>query len=335
MIQHVIVLMQENRSFDTYFGTFPGADGIPMKHGVPTVCLPDTQLGHCIRPYHDPSLINQGGPHGSLPAVADVDGGKMDGFVSSVISCYEHATDQCRGIAAGPRSAGTDTVGWHDAREIPNYWFYAHRFVLQDHMFEGVSSWSLPAHLDMVSGWSATCADADPMSCKTDLGVPGGLRAGTGALPQLNGEVPYAYTDLTYLLHAARVSWGYFVSSGTQPDCPTGTMYCEPKLQYSATPDIWNPLPGFETVHADGQLANVQPSQNFFSDATKGTLPAVSWVVPNGANSEHPPASIANGQAWVTSVVNAVMNSPDWNSSAIFLSWDDWGGFYDHVHLQR
>jgi phospholipase C len=198
-------------------------------------------------------------------------------------------------------------------------------------MFEGVASWSLPAHLDMVSGWSATCADGDPMSCKTDLGVPGGLRAGAGALPQLNGEVPYAYTDLTYLLHAAGVSWGYFVSSGTQPDCPTGTMYCQPKLQFSATPDIWNPLPGFETVHADGQLANVQPSQNFFSNAAKGTLPAVSWVVPNGANSEHPPASIANGQAWVTSVVNAVMNSPDWNSSAIFLSWDDWGGFYDHV----
>jgi phospholipase C len=86
-IQHVVVIMQENRSFDSYFGTFPGADGIPMKHGVPTVCQPDPQTGTCVPPYHDPSLINQGGPHGSNAAVADIHGGKMDGFVSSVVGC--------------------------------------------------------------------------------------------------------------------------------------------------------------------------------------------------------------------------------------------------------
>src|SRR5215475_4101938 len=80
-IRHVVVIMQENRSFDSYFGTFPGADGIPMKNGVPTVCAPDPATGGCDRPYHDPSLINSGGPHNHVSALADVDGAAMDGFV--------------------------------------------------------------------------------------------------------------------------------------------------------------------------------------------------------------------------------------------------------------
>jgi phospholipase C len=205
-IQHVIVVMQENRSFDSYFGTFPGADGIPMSHGRPTVCLPDPRAHTCVRPYHDPSLVNHGGPHGEAPAVADIDGGRMDGFVTSVVGCFAHPDSPDCGGAAGAQGTGTDAVGWHDAREIPNYWAYADRFVLQDHMFEGVRSWSLPAHLDMVSGWSATCSSADPMSCRTDLGNPGGMPRVSGLGRKLNGATPYAWTDLTYLLHKAGAS---------------------------------------------------------------------------------------------------------------------------------
>ena len=80
-IRHVIIVMQENRSFDSYFGTFPGADGIPMKNGVPTVCIPDPATGGCDRPFHTVADVNGGGPHGHVNAVADIDGGKMDGFV--------------------------------------------------------------------------------------------------------------------------------------------------------------------------------------------------------------------------------------------------------------
>jgi phospholipase C len=129
----------------------------------------------------------------------------------------------------------------------------------------------------------------------------------------------------------AGVSWGYYVSPGTEPDCANGATTCVPKYQDSGTPNIWNPLPRFQTVHLDGQLANIQTASRFFVAAKAGTLPSVSWIVPNGRNSEHPPASIADGQAWVTKIINAVMQSPDWSSSAIFLSWDDWGGFYDNV----
>jgi phospholipase C len=101
--------------------------------------------------------------------------------------------------------------------------------------------------------------------------------------------------------------------------------------QNSATPGIWNPLPYFDTVRDDGQLGNIQPVDSFYAQAKAGTLPSVSWVVPSGEVSEHPPSPVSFGQSYVTSLVNAVMASPDWNSSAIFLSWDDWGGFYDHV----
>src|SRR5262245_46503591 len=79
-IEHVVVIMQENRSFDSYFGTYPGADGIPMQNGVPTVCVPDPKLGGCVRPYHDSLDKNLGGPHGASAAAADIDGGRMDGF---------------------------------------------------------------------------------------------------------------------------------------------------------------------------------------------------------------------------------------------------------------
>ena len=104
-----------------------------------------------------------------------------------------------------------------------------------------------------------------------------------------------------------------------------------PLIRTRGTPKLWDPLPEFTTVIQDEQLGNIKHHDDFFSAACAGTLPAVSWVIPNKRNSEHPPASIADGQAWVTSVVNVVMRSPDWKSSAIFVSWDDWAGFYDHV----
>ena len=121
-----------------------------------------------------------------------------------------------------------------------------------------------------------------------------------------------------------------------EPDCENdAALSCAPVRQNSTTPGIWNPLPYFDTVRNDGELTNVQSVTNFYAQAKQGTLPAVSWVVPSGAVSEHPPSSVSAGQSYVTSLVNAVMRSPDWSSSAIFVSWDDWGGFYDHVAPPR
>jgi phospholipase C len=142
----------------------------------------------------------------------------------------------------------------------------------------------------------------------------------------------YAWTDLTYLLHKSNVSWGYYVVNGTEPDCADdAAVSCAPVRQNARTPGIWNPLPYFDTVRENGQLGNIKSVDKFYAAAKDGTLPAVSWIAPSGPVSEHPPALVSAGQSFVTSLVNAVMRSPEWSSTAIFLSWDDWGGFYDHV----
>ena len=333
-IRHVVIIMQENRSFDSFFGTYPGADGIPARNGQFTVCVPDPRTKGCDQPYHDPSLVNGGAGHNLTDALADIDGGKMDGFVKSA------EDEPTRGCSTTPPAAvclpssPPDVMGYHDAREIPNYWTYAQQYALQDHMFEPNDSWSLPSHLYMVSEWSAFCTNPlDPSSCRGDAQTPNPdstLNANFSTAN--NGQLLYAWTDITYLLHQQNVPWAYYVFQGTEPDCENdSSMTCAPVQQGPQTPGIWNPLPSFTDVTQDGQLGNIQSLTNFFTAARNGTLPAVSWIDPNGTVSEHPPALVSAGQTYVTGLVNAIMNSPDWNSTAIFLAWDDWGGFYDNV----
>jgi phospholipase C len=226
-----------------------------------------------------------------------------------------------------------DVMGYHDAREIPNYWTYAQDFVLQDHMFEPNASWSLPQHLFMVSEWSAFCTNPlNPLSCSNALQNPTTDGGRNGANGPNDGGLHYGWTDITYLLHKAGISWGYYVFKGTEPDCENDqSMTCAPVQQGPQTPGIWNPLPSFTDVTQDGELGNVQSLTNFYAAAASGNLPAVSWIDPNGKVSEHPPGLVSAGQTYVTGLVNAIMRSPEWDSTAIFLSWDDWGGFYDHV----
>jgi phospholipase C len=297
-----------------------------------------------VAPYHDSADLNYGGPHGQSSSINDINGGRMDGFVAQAEQgmgcsttnpncspCAQQAQAQGQ-----PASRCVDAMGYHDAREIPNYWSYANNFVLQDHMFEPNASWSLPQHLYMVSEWSASCASPyDPFSCRGALQWPNPDWV-SGKVAAINGpsdnQPHYAWTDMTYLLHAQNVSWGYYVYKGSEPDCQADTAMSCPTVQQTAqTPGIWNPLPSFTDVSQDGQLGNIQTLSNFYAQAKKGTLPAVSWINPNGTVSEHPPSLVSAGQAYVTGLVNAIMHSPNWSSTAIFLSWDDWGGFYDHI----
>ena len=157
-IRHVVIIMQENRSFDSYFGTYPGADGIPMRHGRPTVCAPNPNTGRCVRPFHDRQDRNLGGPHSQDNALADIDGGRMNGFVDQQLTARA-GCEQLFNPACGRGSVGgrPDVMGYHNGADIPNYWRYAKDFVLQDHMFQSDASWSLPSHLYMVSEWSARC----------------------------------------------------------------------------------------------------------------------------------------------------------------------------------
>jgi len=331
-IKHVIIVMQENRSFDHYFGTYPGAAGIPMRKGRPAACVPKPG-GGCTRPFHLTGDRDSGGPHGVADAAADVNGGKMDGFIRQRFvgrtRCRPPSKPGCR-IWWRP-----DVMGYHTAAEIPNYWAYARHFALDDHMFEPVKSWSLADHLYIVSGWSARCRNRSPMSCHNDVWpykLPEFNRAVNEELSTGETSIDLAWTDITRLLFVHHVSWAYYVQKGIEPDCRDDSEKTCPAVRQGAhTPGMWNPLPLFVDVQEDHQLNNIQGLSRYFAAAKAGTLPSVSWVTPSGPDSEHPPASVHQGQAYVTSVINAAMKSPDWNSTAIFLAWDDWGGFYDHV----
>ncbi|HTI35558.1 MAG TPA: alkaline phosphatase family protein, partial [Miltoncostaea sp.] len=321
LIRHVVIVEQENRSFDSYFGTFPGVDGIPMRHGRPAVCVPDPAHGGCRRPWHDPGDVQGGGPHSAIDARTDIDRGRMDGFLRAA----ERARTRCgNGIDTGCAPHAGDVLAYHDGHEIPDYWRWARAFVLQDHMFAAAASWSLPAHLFLVSEWSARCRrSGHPMSCVNAIEHP--------QHPYRPGGPHYAWTDLTWLLHRHHIPWAYYVHRGWEPDCRDDGATCPKEPQSAATPGIWNPLPRFDTVRDDHQERDIQDASRFFAAARAGSLPAVSWVIPDDAHSEHPPARVSDGQAWVARVVDAVMRSPDWSSTAIFVTWDDWGGFYDHV----
>ena len=337
-IKHVIVIFQENRSFDSYFGTYPGADGIPMRNGVPNVCAPDPKSGECVKPYLDHNDVNCGGPHAAEQSLAVVANGKMNGFIREVQAQGEFGTypldwaaDYCM-QPMDPKESDP-VMGYHDGGDLSNYWAYAKHFVLQDHMFEVVHSWSFPSHLYLVSAWSATCGQSDnPTSCVSAL------------MPKdrtLKEATPFAWTDITWLLHKNHVTWTYYLDHGALPP-PSGVVTTAGRFQMpaahttasnanSGVPVIWNVLPGFTDVHQDDELANIEDLSQFFVDAKAGTLPSISWISPNGEDSEHPPAKVSVGQSYVTKIVNAAMQSPNWNSTAIFITWDDWGGFYDHV----
>ncbi len=326
-ITHVIFIVQENRSFDSYFGTYPNAHGLNLKTCVPL--SPKHPFKGCVAPFHNPLDVNSGGPHAATDALADLNDGvttaKMNGFVLQQTNADKACPDGpalCLQALLG--TAHHDVMGYHTADEIPNYWAYAQHFVLQDQLFEGVRSSSEPSHVEMTSEWTAICTNPlQALTCTT---------AAEMTAPTPSTSLPWV--SLFQLLDLHNVSWKYYVASGMQPDCEDGGMDCPPAKQGPDNPSIWNPPGFFGYVQAQGpayrQARNPEITQ-FFTDIQAGTLPQVSWIVPDASVSEHPPAAIDAGMEHVTTLINAVMQSPYWSNTVIFLFWDDWGGFYDHV----
>jgi uncharacterized protein (TIGR03437 family) len=179
-------------------------------------------------------------------------------------------------------------------------------------MFESVASYSLPAHLYMLAAQSGGYVG--------EMGQPKPTR--------------YDFTEITELLTSGQITWKYYVTSGTSPDTEDGhvvgsqSQEQQDPLKYT----LWNPLPAFPKVMGDPvQKSRLVDLSQFYTDAQNGTLPQVSWLIPTGAVSEHPPGGVHEGMEYVTGLVNAVMQGPNWKNTAIFIAWDDWGGFYDHV----
>jgi phospholipase C len=182
----------------------------------------------------------------------------------------------------------------------------------------------------MVSAWTASCTADQPLACTTNLDNVGSANLSTPAQVE-NDSNRFPWTDITYLLHEHKIWWKYYLSQGPDPHCGSLGADCPPVALEPNVPSIWNPLPDFDDVVADGETGCIQTVDNFYQDVASGNLPQVSWIVPSAPVSEHPPAAVSDGQAYVTGLINAIMKSSAWPSTVIFLSWDDWGGFYDHV----
>jgi phospholipase C len=303
-LQHFVFITQENRSFDSYFGTYPGADGIPDG-----VCLAGPRIGRCMPPAHDPSDVNHDAPHFRSDAIYDIDGGRMDGFLARAYTTGGLCTTVGRSCEPGqdPR----DVMGWHDWREIPNYWTYASQFVLQDHFFAASLGYTLPNRLFGLTGQSGGLTDTRrPESTEFD------------------------FQSIVDSLDAANVDWTYYVTTERNLDPEDGQVVASLDTPIRRPTDFsyFNPLPALRGVRTDPtQLVRLVDTADFYQDARYGRLAAVSWIAPSAELSEHPPHSIRRGMAYVTGLVNAIMEGPDWNTTAIFISYDEWGGFYDHA----
>jgi phospholipase C len=405
-LNHFIYIIQENITFDHYFGTFPGADGIPA----------DVKLGYrpgeppTVAPFHlHQTFIPRDLNHSWQAAHVAADGGKMDGFlwaewphalafywkgelpkpdpedivpvqqsllerglavrrrVHRLLARFDlnrnkklDATELAKALTVSPESASKllqqfnrdgdneldseelrkllesqdqnregeaitagqlptkhpdhppagptppwvlNTLSYYDWHEIPNYWEYARRFVLCDQFFSSLAGPSEPNHLYTVAAKSGGLVN-NPNHRSEEWGQWVG---DTGAV--------YTFPTMAELLQNTHVSWKYY---DEKPN----------PRQHS----LWNPLPGFRQFQQSPELMSHLVGVNqFYKDANSGHLPQVCWIVPTAIDSEHPPADSARGMRHVTHLVNAIMRSNAWKDSVIIITWDDYGGFYDHV----
>jgi phospholipase C len=331
-LDHIIFIVQENRSFDHYFGTYPGAAGIPKAPGggfARSTCNWHPVLNKCLKPYHTSNDTQIGGPHEHEASVIDVNGGKMNGFIEGAASgpltrkcTLQPLLTSCQRFE-GPAHQ-PDVMSFRTRADIPNYWALADYGVLQDRLFASVDSYSLPAHMFIFSGWSATCTGGW-QTCKGTVKPASGLS---------NPPANFNWTPIAYLLDQYNVDWRWYVGEDTNvcanyPKCPqsAGDQF---------TPTNWNPPPGYTYIRDSHQLDHVAPVSEFRQSLKDDTLPAVSWVIPAEKVSEHPgKGSMKPGYNYVSSLINDIGASSSWGSTAVFLYWDDWGGFYDHMKPQR
>ena len=288
-IEHVVFIVKENRTFDNYFGTFPGADG--------AICG-EIHTGDIIPLSRQPDMLRHDIDHSFNAAVTAINGGRMNQF------------DLIQG--------GMDLSGYSQFLEedIPNYWAYARYFTLADAMFSSLTGPSFPNHLYTVAAQSNRAIN-NPTS-----GGVWGCDSPTGTTVEVmdsDGHITRVFPcfemrTLVDRLEEAGISWKYYAPGINQSGFIWSALDAISQIRYSP---LWD-----EKVVSDMQ---------FIADASSGELPAVSWLITGSGKSEHPPASVCMGENWTVDQINAVMQGPLWRSTAIFLTWDDFGGFYDHV----
>ncbi|HZV77780.1 MAG TPA: alkaline phosphatase family protein [Candidatus Babeliales bacterium] len=309
-ITHVVVVIQENRSFDDLFATFSGADGA-------TEGLMETPSGDVKVALKEVNLFEYCDfAHGYLGFLRNYDGGKMDGFALNGGKCSGDHTEPYQYV---------------NPAQIAQYWTLAQQYVLADHMFQTQGSGSFTAHQDLIRGGTMLNPQQTISLVDYPTATPWGCDAPSGTLTSLlkyadsrlyyrydGGPFPcLTYSTLRDLLDAKSVSWKYY--SPAVIDGPGA---------------LWNAFDAIKAVRYGPEWnENVtQTPTQIFSDIAGGQLPAVSWVIPDRENSDHPgPGSGDTGPSWVASIVNAIGESQYWPNAAIVILWDDWGGFYDNV----
>jgi phospholipase C len=295
-IQHIVFIMKENRSFDSYFGTFPGANGATTA----TISTGKVvTLGHLP----DPPKHDMG--HEWTDNHGNIDGGRMDRF-DLELTCSVNNDNQC-------------LTQLYQA-DIPNYWSYAQSYSLADAAFSSVSSGSYPAHLAMVSGSEQSVLDNPRSTQPAQWGCD--AIAGTQvpymrANETVASEFPcFTATTIADLADRAGVSWKAYTMLVTE----SGYIY--------------NPFRSFSSIiNGADWTTKVVDEANFIPDALAGNLPALSFVTPPSIDTDHPPDSACIGENWTVQQINAVMQGPaeQWANTVIILTWDDFGGLYDHV----
>ena len=297
-IKHVVIVVQENRSFLNIFAGFPGADA-PMfgyLHDGTRVSLRSVTLRN-----------RTDLPHGFFSGVTDWNLGAMNGYDSAVA-----------GSGVSPRLP----YSYLQRKSVEPYWDLASRFTLADRMFQTEWGGSFTAHLDLIAG----TASLDPSLVEVDFpnATPWGCDAPVGTTTVLLqpshleavGQFPCfdQFRTMADTLDDAGVSWKYYAP-----------------VVGSVGNNVWSEFDAIRSVRRgkDWRKDVISPETRILSDAGANRLPAVSWVVPDWADSDHAGSGSDSGPAWVASVVNAVGTSKAWNSTAIFVLWDDWGGWYD------
>jgi phospholipase C len=334
-IQHVVLLIQENRSFNDLFATFPGGDGTTTGYALTnTSCSPPIYAGP-IALSEEPLLVPKDLVHRWYDGYQIAfDGGNMDAFDD--VPYVNGSSDEC-----------SSPYQYTDPSDIQPYWTLASQYALAEHMFTTQGSDSFTAHQDLIRGGTIVepnkamidipsdgsnwwGCDA-PKGTKTNLINKGGTKyyKRTGPFP-CSDKFKSSYKTLRDLLDAKSISWKYYVPNPkTQINgkllsafdviapvrCgPSGSATCGPRS--SPGPEWTNNV--------------VSPETEVLNDVQNGNLAQVSWVIPDGNNSDHPGETYDYGPEWIATVVNAIGESQYWDSTAIVIVWDDWGGFYDN-----
>lgn len=295
-IKHVVLIIKENHSFDNLFAGFPGATAA-------TTAREGSRIVPLVRePDRIPNVL-----HNRAANLTAIDGGRMDGF-------YRIPHDP---------PAGTDYAdGAYTRRQIPAYWSYAAHFTLSDRTFASILGESFANHLSLISGQSGGSFD-NPSGQRTSIwgcdGPPNSMTSISDGRGGITSAPPcFNFTTLGDEASRAGVSWKYYAPLAGN------TGY------------IWNAYDAIRHIRY-GPLwsrANVSYRQ-FRTDLRKGRLAKITWLIPDFPQSEHPPASECVGENWTIRQIQAIMRSPFWRSTAIVLTWDDFGGFYDQMPPPR